>query len=69
MKPTDARKQAVGHMCLTASFLATGGYKFLLFYYLYVCMVYKHAVVSAFRIYSQRGEDAAKRRGWRLCSK
>ena len=24
-------------------------------------MVYKHAVVAAFRIYAQRGEDAAKR--------
>ena len=30
-------------------------------------MVYKHAVVAAFRIYAQRGEDAAKRGGWRLC--
>ena len=26
-------------------------------------MVYKHAVVAAFRIYAQRGEDAAKREG------
>ena len=33
MKPPDARKLAVGHMCPTASFLATGGYKFLLFHY------------------------------------
>ena len=30
-------------------------------------MVYKHAVVAAFCIYVQRGEDAAKRGGWRLC--
>ena len=30
-------------------------------------MVYKHAVVAAFRIYAQRSEDAAKRGGWRLC--
>ena len=29
-------------------------------------MVYKHAVVAAFRIYAQGGEDAAKRGGWRL---
>ena len=29
-------------------------------------MVYKHAVVVAFRIYAQRGEDAAKRGGWSL---
>ena len=27
-------------------------------------MVYKHAV-GAFHIYAQRGEDAAKRGGWR----
>ena len=30
-------------------------------------MVYKHAVVAAFRIYVQHGEDAAKSGGWRLC--
>ena len=30
------------------------------------CMVYKHAVVAAFRIYAQRGEVAAKRGGWSL---
>ena len=32
------------------------------------CMVYKHAVlqlVTAFGSYAQRGEDAAKRGGWR----
>ena len=28
-------------------------------------MIYKHAVVAAFHIYAQRGEDAAKRGGWR----
>ena len=28
-------------------------------------MVYKHAIVAAFCIYAQRGEDAAKREGWR----
>ena len=27
-------------------------------------MVDKHAVAAAFRIYAQRGEDAAKRGGW-----
>ena len=27
-------------------------------------MVYKHAVVAAFRIYAQHGEDAAKRESW-----
>ena len=30
-------------------------------------MVYKHAVVAAFLIYAQRGEDASKREGWRPC--
>ena len=30
-------------------------------------MVYKHAVDAAFLIYVQRGEDAAKRGGWRRC--
>ena len=30
-------------------------------------MVYKHAAVATFHIYAQRGEDAAKRGGWRLC--
>ena len=54
-------------MCLTASFLATGGLKFQLFQN--ACMVYKHAVVAAFHIYAQGGEDAAKRGDWRLGSK
>ena len=44
-------------MCLTASFLATGGFKFLLFQNAW--SVYKHAVVTAFCIYAQSGEDAA----------
>ena len=34
-----------------------------------ICMVYKHAVVAAFRIYAQLGEDAAKRRVLRPCIK
>ena len=54
-------------MCPTASFLTTGGLKFELFQN--ACMVYKHAVVAAFRFYAQRGEDAAKRGGWKLCIK
>ena len=52
-------------MCPTASFLATGAFKFSLFQN--ACMVYKHAVVAAYRIYAQRGEDVAERGGWRLC--
>ena len=31
-------------------------------------MVYKHAVVAAFIIYAQEGEDTTKRGGWRLCT-
>ena len=54
-------------MCPTASFLATGGFKFYLFQNAH--MVYKHAVVAAFHIYGQRGKDPAKRGGWRPCIK
>ena len=65
-KPPVARKLAVG-LCPTASFLVTGGFKFLLFQN--ACMVYRHAVVAAFLIYAQHGEVAAKRGGWSLCIK
>ena len=47
MKPPVARKVAVRHtsfVCLTASFLATGGFKFKLFQN--ACMVYKHAYLN-----------------------
>ena len=54
-------------MCLLASFLATDG--LVLFFFQNACMVYKHAVVAAFRIFAQRGEDAAKRGGLRPCIK
>ena len=54
-------------VCPPASFLATGGFKFYLFQN--ARMVYKHAVVAAFHIYAQRGEDPAKRGGWRPCIK
>ena len=69
-KPPVSRKLAVRHtnfVCLTASFLAAGGFKLKSFQN--ACMVYKHAVVAAFQIYAQRGEDAAKRGGWRPCVK
>ena len=33
------------------------------------CKVYMHAVVAAFRIYAQHGEDATKKGGWRPCIK
>ena len=66
-KPPVVRKLAVGHFfaCPTDSFLATGGFKL----FKNACMVYMHAVVAAFRIYAQQGEDASKMRGWRLCIK
>ena len=47
MKPPVARKLAVRHtklVCLTASFLATDGFKFQLFQN--ACMVYKHAYLN-----------------------
>ena len=34
---------------------------------IYALSVYKHAVLAAFRIYGQRGEDVAKKGGWRPC--
>ena len=64
-KPQVARKLAVGHLRIGQ----------LVFWLLVVSsfnlskMVYKHAVVAAFRIYAQRGEVAAKRGGWSLCIK
>ena len=30
-------------------------------------MVYKHAVVAAFYVYAQRGEDTSEKGGWRPC--
>ena len=47
MKPPVARKLAVRHtsfVCLTANFLATGGFKFQLFQN--ACMTYKHASLN-----------------------
>ena len=32
-------------------------------------VLYKHAVVAAYLIYAQEGEDATKRGGWKLCIK
>ena len=65
-KPQVARKLAVRHLsCPTASFLATGGFKFQLFQNVF--MVDKHAVVAASHIYAQRGE-AAKRGGCGVCA-
>ena len=62
------RKLAVRHTCLTASFLATGGFKFWI---MSKCMhgqeasIFKYITVAAFRIYAQRDDDVAKRRGWK----
>ena len=52
-------------MCPTASYLATGEFKFKLFQN--AGMVNKHAVVAAFPIYAQLGEYAVKRGVWRWC--
>ena len=52
-------------VCPTASYLATGEFKFKLFQN--AGMVNKHAVVAAFPIYAQLGEYAVKRGVWRWC--
>ena len=46
MKPQVAKKLAVRHtlVCLRASFLATGGFKFRILQN--ACMAYKHAYLS-----------------------
>ena len=38
------------------------------YFKIFAWSVYKDDVVAAFRIYAQRGEDAAKSGGWRLCA-
>ena len=61
-KPPVARKLAVIHtsfVCLTASFLATGGFKSYFLNGLQACL-FKYITVAAIRIYAQRGEDAAR---------
>ena len=65
-----ARKLAVRHtklVCLTASFLATGGY-FKIHAGLPACL-FQYITVAAFHIYALHGEDVAKMGGWRLCIK
>ena len=66
-KTTSSQKTSCQTLvCRTASFLATDGFKLS---FQNACMVYKHAVVAAFRVYALRGEVAAKRGGWSLCIK
>ena len=75
-----ARKLAVGYtklvclsasfssyVCLTASFLATVGFKFIIskcIHGLQACL-FENITVAAFSLYALRGEDAAKKGGWR----
>ena len=55
-------------MCPTANFLVTGGFRSSFNYFkIYAWSVYTHAVVAAFPIYAQRGEDVAIGGGWRPC--
>ena len=57
-KTTSSKKTSRRTLvCMTASFLATGGFKFLLFQN--ACMVYMNAFVAAFHINAQCDEDAA----------
>ena len=56
IKPPEARKLAVGHLSVRQLrfwlLVVSSSYKFQ-----NACMVYKHAVVAAFLIYAQYGED------------
>ena len=63
----SSKKTSCRTLLCPASFLATGGFNFYLFPN--ACMVYKHAVVAAFRINAQHSEDVAKRGALRLCVK
>ena len=56
-------------MCVSDNYFS--GYWWLQVLIISKCMrdLLKHAVVAAFHIYAQRGADAAKRGGWRLCIK
>ena len=63
MKPSVARKLAVGHFCvrqLVCWLLVISSFDY---FKMYAWSVYKHAVVAAFPIYAQHREDAAKRGG------
>ena len=52
-----------------SQFSGYGWFQILIILKMYALSVYKHAVVAAFCIYAQSGEDAAKRGGWRQCIK
>ena len=67
MKPPVARKLAVRHLHvrqLVFRLLVVSSFNH---FKMCAWSVYMHAVVAAFHIYAHRGEDAAKRGGWRLC--
>ena len=77
IKPPVARKLAFRHtsfVCLTASFLAIGGFNFQVLiiskcmHGLQACL-FKYITVAAFGIYALHGEDLAKRGGRRQCIK
>ena len=58
-EPPVARKLAVGHLCVRQLgfwLLVVSSFN----YFQNPCMVYRHAVITAFRIYTQHSEDAAK---------
>ena len=68
-KTTSGRKLAVGLLFvrqLVFWLLMVSSFNH---FKMYAWSVYEHAVVAAFRIYDQRGEDAAERGGWRPCIK
>ena len=65
-KPPVARKLAVGHKKLAVGHSCVGQLVFWLLVVSSFNYFKMNAVVTAFRIYTQHGEDAAKRGGWSL---
>ena len=63
-KSPVARKLAVRHLVFWLLVVSNFNY-----FKMYAWSVYKNAVVAAFCIYAEHGEDAAKRGGWGPCIK
>ena len=68
-KPPVARKLAVRHLCVQQLVFWLLVVSTFNYFKMYAWSVYEHAVVAAFSIYAQHGEDAAERGGWRPCIK
>ena len=68
-KPPEARKLAVGHLCVRQLVFWLLGVSIFNYFKMYAWSIYKHAVAAAFHIYAKCGKDTAKRGSWRLCIK